>query len=106
MQTVGCTWRWVVPVGEDLAAHGHWCTFTDLCHAMPCHHLNRAPMVVTEGSAACAVKARAQTIQREHERKAAAADIKFNGTLPGAQGPIAAKLASFGLVHTTPCHAR
>ena len=24
-------------VGEDPAAHGHWCTFTDLYHAMPCH---------------------------------------------------------------------
>ena len=28
---------WVVPVGEDLAAHGHWCAFTDLYHAMPYH---------------------------------------------------------------------
>ena len=53
-------------------------------------------MVVSGGSSAYAVKARAQTIQREHERKAAAADSKFNGTLAGAQGPIAAKLASFG----------
>ena len=58
-------------------------------------YFNRGPMMVTEGSAAYAVKARAQTIQREYERKAAAADIKFNGTLPGAQGHIAAKLASF-----------
>ena len=37
MQTTGCTWPYVVPIGEDPAAHGHWCTFTDLCHAMPCH---------------------------------------------------------------------
>ena len=37
MQTTGCTWPCVVPVGEDPAAHGHWCAFTDLCHAMP-HH--------------------------------------------------------------------
>ena len=37
MQTVGCTWRQVVPVGEDPAAHGHWGTFTDLYDAMPCH---------------------------------------------------------------------
>ena len=22
----------VVPIGEDPAAHGHWCTFTDLYH--------------------------------------------------------------------------
>ena len=61
-------------------------------------YYNKAPMVVTAGSAAYAVKARSQTIQQEYERKAAAADIKFNGTLPGAQGPIAAKLASFGQV--------
>ena len=54
--------------------------------------------MVTEGSSACAVKARVQTIQREYERKAAAADTKFNGTLAGAQGPIAAKLATFGKV--------
>ena len=52
--------------------------------------------MITEGSSACAVKARAQTIQRECERKAAAADTKFNGTAAGAQGPIAAKLATFG----------
>ena len=25
----------VVPIGEDPAAHGHWCAFTDLYHAMP-----------------------------------------------------------------------
>ena len=37
MQTTGCTWPQVVPIGEDPAAHGHWCAFTDLCHAMPCH---------------------------------------------------------------------
>ena len=36
MQTTSCTWPYVVPVGEDPAAHGHWCAFTDLCHAMPC----------------------------------------------------------------------
>ena len=60
--------------------------------------INRVSLVLTEGSSACAVKARAQTIQREHERKAAAADTKFNGTLAGAQGPIAAKLATFGKV--------
>ena len=35
MQTTSCTWPYVVPVGEDPAAHGHWCAFTDLCHAMP-----------------------------------------------------------------------
>ena len=61
-------------------------------------HCDRAPSVVSEGSSAYAVKARAQTIQRECERKAAVADAKHNGTLPGAQGPIAAKLASFGKV--------
>ena len=61
-------------------------------------YFNRPPLVITEGSSACAVKARAQTIQRECERKAAVADAKHNGTLPGAQGPIAAKLASFGKV--------
>ena len=45
-QTVSCarvTWRWVVLVGEDQAAHGHWCTFTDLCHAMP-HQLLSLPL--------------------------------------------------------------
>ena len=25
------------PIGEDPAAHGHWCTFTDLCHTIPCY---------------------------------------------------------------------
>ena len=37
MQTTSCTWPWVVPVGEDPAAHGHWCAFTDLYHTMPYH---------------------------------------------------------------------
>ena len=37
MQTASCTWPYVVPVGEDPAAHGHWCAFTDLYHAIPCH---------------------------------------------------------------------
>ena len=31
----------VVPIGEDPAAHGHWCTFTDLYHATPCHATQR-----------------------------------------------------------------
>ena len=35
MQTTSCTWPYVVPIGEDPAAHGHWCTFTDLYHTMP-----------------------------------------------------------------------
>ena len=43
MQTAGCTWPQVVPVGEDPAAHGHWCAFTDLYHAMPCHAATGAP---------------------------------------------------------------
>ena len=42
MQTTSCTWPYVVPIGEDPAAHGHWCTFTDLYHTTipPCtsHH--------------------------------------------------------------------
>ena len=25
------------PIGEDPAAHGHWCAFTDLCHTIPYH---------------------------------------------------------------------
>ena len=37
MQTVSCTWHQVVSVGEDPAAHSHWCTFMGLYHAMPCH---------------------------------------------------------------------
>ena len=41
MQTTSCTWPCVVPVGEDPAAHGHWCTFTDLYHAMPCHAISK-----------------------------------------------------------------
>ena len=28
-----------MPIGEDPAAHGHWCTFTDLYHAIPFHVL-------------------------------------------------------------------
>ena len=24
-----------VPIGEDPAAHGHWCAFTDLYHTIP-----------------------------------------------------------------------
>ena len=35
MQTISCTWRYVVPISENQAAHGHWCTFTDIYHAMP-----------------------------------------------------------------------
>ena len=38
-------------------------------------YYDRAPMGVTEGSSACAVKARAQTIHREYGRKAAAAEM-------------------------------
>ena len=34
MQTTSCTWPYVVPIGEDAAAHGHWCAFTDLYHTM------------------------------------------------------------------------
>ena len=34
-QTTSCTWPYVVPIGEDPAAHGHWCAFTDLYHTMP-----------------------------------------------------------------------
>ena len=30
-----CTWPSVVPIGEDPAAHGHWCAFTDLYHTIP-----------------------------------------------------------------------
>ena len=29
-------------IGEDPAAHGHWCTFTDLYHAIPYHTVPRA----------------------------------------------------------------
>ena len=36
-QTTSCTWPYVVSIGEDPAARGHWCAFTDLYHAMPCH---------------------------------------------------------------------
>ena len=32
-----CTWPYVVPIGEDPAAHGHWCAFTDLYHTIPYH---------------------------------------------------------------------
>ena len=32
---VCCTWPYVVPIGEDPAAHGHWCAFTDLYHTIP-----------------------------------------------------------------------
>ena len=32
--TTTCTWPWVVPIGEDPAARGHWCAFTDLYHTM------------------------------------------------------------------------
>ena len=35
MQTTSCTWPSVVPNGEDPAAHGHWCAFTDLYHTIP-----------------------------------------------------------------------
>ena len=35
MQTTSCTWPYVVPISEDLAAHGHWCAFTDLYHTIP-----------------------------------------------------------------------
>ena len=42
MQTTSCTWPYVVPVGEDPAAHGHWCTFTDLYHTIPCHSIHES----------------------------------------------------------------
>ena len=35
--TTSCTWPSVVPIGEDPAAHGHWCAFTDLYHTIPYH---------------------------------------------------------------------
>ena len=38
MQTTSCTWPYVVPIGEDPAAHGHWCAFTDLYHTIPYTH--------------------------------------------------------------------
>ena len=28
----------IVPIGEDPAAHGHWCAFTDLYHTIPSLH--------------------------------------------------------------------
>ena len=37
MQTTSCTWPYVVPIGEDPAAHGHWCAFTDLYNTIPYH---------------------------------------------------------------------
>ena len=40
MQTTSCTWPYAVPIVEDPAAHGHWCTFTDLYHTIPYHHTN------------------------------------------------------------------
>ena len=44
-QTTSCTWPYVVPIGEDPAAHGHWCAFTDLYHTIPYHNIsNKAPM--------------------------------------------------------------
>ena len=52
MQTTSCTWPYVVPVGEDPAAHGHWCAFTDLYHAMPCHTTPCHPVLVAEFSPA------------------------------------------------------
>ena len=30
-----------MPVGEDPAAHGHWCAFTDLYHTIPYHTMPR-----------------------------------------------------------------
>ena len=36
-QATSCTWPYVVPIGEDPAAHGHWCAFTDLYHTIPYH---------------------------------------------------------------------
>ena len=38
MQTISGTWRYIVPIGEDPAAHGHWCTFIDLYHTIPYPH--------------------------------------------------------------------
>ena len=42
MQTTSCTWPYVVPIGEDPAAHGHWCAFTDLYHTIPYQWLRLA----------------------------------------------------------------
>ena len=47
MQTTSCTWPYVVPIGEDPAAHGHWCAFTDLYHATPCHAPWTQPLTAT-----------------------------------------------------------
>ena len=35
MQTISCTWRPVVPIREDPAAHGHWCTLQTSTIAYP-----------------------------------------------------------------------
>ena len=53
MQTTSCTWPYVVPIGEDPAAHGHWCAFTDLYHTIPylapcaANSLHRVMLAVT-----------------------------------------------------------
>ena len=45
-QTTSCTWPYVVPIGEDPAAHGHWCAFTDLYHTIPYQWLRLALALV------------------------------------------------------------
>ena len=46
LRTVHCTTcsvhNYVVPIGEDPAAHGHWCAFTDLYHTIPYHTIQSA----------------------------------------------------------------
>ena len=48
MQTTSCTWPYVVPIGEDPAAHGHWCTFTDLYHTIPYLCAKITPLLMIE----------------------------------------------------------
>ena len=42
-----------MPIGEDPAAHGHWCAFTDIYHTIPYHTLQTTsctwPYVVPVG---------------------------------------------------------
>jgi hypothetical protein len=46
-----------------------------------------------------AVQRRQDKVNKEYAKKAEKVDSKFNGTPQGQQGPVAAKLSSFGRVH-------
>ena len=53
-----------MPVGEDPAAHGHWCAFTDVYHVMPC-------LVLVQQRAAPTLSCASKSQVRKHAKTCA-----------------------------------